>query len=305
MIRELKYKTCLLILGVLISLSACQDAIIPDVNSGGSGTGQVEEGDELVPVTLNLKDLFGTGTYSLTDIGDFPGTVPEDAITDVAVYIFKSTGECEEILTGTGLSSLPLGPRLISTGTKNFVALVNAAGNIPSLPTTVPNTLTYSSILRLISNVRSVAPETPFLMTGDMSITVPQRTSAAPFPVTINVERTVSKVTLNFTKSGKAAAKNIVVSKVTLINGADRVGLFDKYPMPNNTQYGIQTQCLSFNSHDGIVSPGALPLYDAIKTNDCVPLDTFYTYENLANRNKTNATYFELEASVDGGSTKT
>jgi uncharacterized protein (TIGR02145 family) len=111
----------------------------------------------------------------------------------------------------------------------------------------------------------------------------------------------VSKVTLNFTKSAKAENKNITISKVTLMNGADRVGLFEAIPPP--VGYTVEKSCTGFERSDALgTANDAIP--NTITGFRCVPVDTFYTYENLAGKDKSHATYFELEASV-GGSAKT
>jgi hypothetical protein len=301
-----RYKISLLILGALILLFSCQDAIIPPDNNVEI---VVEESDDLVPVTLNLKDIFGAGTantYGLTDIGAASGTTLENLVTDVTVYIFKANGVCEKILQGTG-SSLPIGPELITTGVKDFVAIANAGGNnVTGLPGPgYESTITYSTLHRWISEEKTIAPESAFLMTGiKQAVSIPKQTAilSQSVPVSIEVARAVAKVTLHITKSDKAETKNIVMSKLTLINGADRVGLFET-PDPNPAQYDIKTECSDFSNYDGMVSVGTIPKKDDYP-NGCVPLDTFYTYENLADRNKSRATYFELEANV-GGVTRT
>jgi hypothetical protein len=142
-------------------------------------------------------------------------------------------------------------------------------------------------------------------MTGKGRVTVPKQTAAASqlVPVSIDVARAVAKVTLHFTKSGLAAPKDIVIKKVTLHNGADRVGLFET-PAPNPAEYDIQTECATFNSYDGTAAVGTLPEKNSVTPVYCIPLDTFYTYENLADRDKSRATWFELDADVGGVSRK-
>jgi hypothetical protein len=278
-----KYIMSLFMLGVLIIFSACQDLIVPDNRGSTDG-----EGADLVPITLDLKDIFGNATYSLTMGPDVGGTAAEDLIADVTVYIFKaSDGSCEKILEGTG-SSLPIGPVLITTGVKNFVAVANVVGNVTGLPTSgQESAMDFATILRKISDRKTTFPESPFLMTGTkLYVNVLKQTAPGSqvLPVTIDVSRTVSKVTLHFTKSGRAASKNIVVQKLTFFNGADRVGLFET-PNPNPAQYDVKQQ------YNAFTNTGDIP---------CMALDTFYTYENLAGRMKSRASYFEVEALVGG-----
>lgn len=303
----IKYKTGLLIiLGILMSFSACRDEIIPpDVI--------IVDGGDLVPIMLDVRDIFGgsggSGTYSLTDSVNTPGTVSEDYIGDVRVYIFKANGECEEILKEPK-DKLPK-TALITTGVKNFVAIVNAdtTGNVTGLPDPgQESTITYATLLRKISEEKKHAPQSPFLMTGKKTnVYVSKQTEEASKDearrVSIEVERTVAKVTLLFTKSGqKTKDRDIVITGLTLHRGADRVGLFET-PNPNPAVPDIDSVCTVFDSNSPGLS-GTVPLKGNSDGYYCRSRDTFYTYENLAHRDTSIATYFEVKAKVDGSNEK-
>jgi hypothetical protein len=275
-------------------LSTCKDEIVPDtpgVPGGGNG-------DKEIPVMIKMKDLLGSpaSTYGT----DYPGETPaggsswEDDIHDVTVYIFDNTFVCEKIIYMQ--SSSPVGPVMVKTGYKNFIAVINADSKI-----TLPNTeatANYANISRMLTNASSSLPTSPFLMTGRrLNVPLPDELpDTAPYDISIGVERACAKVTLNVTKSGLAATHDINLTKITLHQGADQVALLEvPNPDPGTTNYNLTDSKSAFDP-----STGEVPLKSP--NTYCVLVDSFYTYESLCGTDKSKAVWIELESTVNSPS---
>ncbi|MDR1092164.1 MAG: hypothetical protein LBL79_13910 [Prevotella sp.] len=292
-VKYYKLMSYVLFCMVLLNTS-CRDNII-DNREGPI----VVEGDDLVPVLLNLKGLFGEEngmpTYSLTDVGDQEGTGFENTITDVTVFVFNSSNVCEKILQGSAPTYNPIGPELVKTGSKTFIAVVNGVTNLPSpYDTYIPGNeaqVSYNGLRQMLSNTITAPPVAPFLMTGETPATLSVKAISAPEDVTLEVKRAVAKVKFYVTKSLKASGHAITMQKITLHNGADKVCLLQQ-PMNSTVSYTVSSVPKTVFTPNGNV-----PLNGT--GNYCQLLDTFYTYESLAGSDKSKAVYFELEAAVN------
>jgi hypothetical protein len=272
----------------------CRDEIVPDTPDGpGGGAGN---GDKEIPVVIKMKDLLGSpaSTYGT----DYPGETSVDGsnwendIQDVTVYIFDNTFTCEKIIYMA--PSSPVGPVMVKTGYKNFIAVINADQKI-TLPSTTA-TANYAAISRMLINASSSLPTSPFLMTGSrLNVPLPDALpDTAPYDITIGVERACAKVTLNVTKSGQAATHDINLTKITLHQGANQVALLeDPNPDPRtNADYNLTASKSTFEP-----STGEVPLKSS--NTYCVLTDSFYTYESLCGTDKSKAVWIELESTVN------
>ncbi len=288
--------SCLLFCMVMLLASSCQDSIIPDENkTKPPGTGGE---NELVPVALNLQGLFGDenspSTYSLTDIGDAPGSGPENTITDVTVFVFNSSLQCEKIMQGVSPAYNPVGPELVRAGQKRFIAVVNGVGKLTPMYGPGDEALvTYNGLRQQLTNATTALPTSPFLMTGETTETLASdRPASTPNEINIQVKRAVAKVKMSFVKSGDAASHNITMQSVTLHQGSNKIYLLQK-PMPlSGVSYNLSSTKSTFSP-----SAGTVPLSSSL--NPCLLADTFYTYETLCGSDKSKAVYFELTAAVN------
>lgn len=279
--------------GVLLSMlafAACTDEVITPEPGPIAGTGEKE-----IPLMISMEDLslsdastYGTDYAGETLVG---GTAWENAINDITVYIFNNSFECEKIIQAT---SSPTDPVMVKTGTKHFIAVVNAEGKI-NLPTTEAAT-EYLALQKMITNASLSLPTSPFLMTGKaMSVPLPDELpNANPYKISIDVERACAKVTLRVTKSGLSAAHNITLRKVTLYNGANRVALFTA-PDPNPTTYSLTKTETIFNPVSGVVPNNG-------SGNYCMLDTALYTYESLCGTDSTKGVWIELESAVNSPS---
>ena len=297
--KKNSYNIGIMMLCLLFVFSACTDSVVSNeiIKQGDKGGG-----DKEVPVVLDLRGIFEPKgqTYGTVYPGiDVPGTSVEDAIDNVVLYIFNDLYECEKILSESYPVPSPVGPVMVKTGLKHFVAIVNAVGKLPALETTNPANVNYATLMQEITDAAapnsSTFPESPFLMTGTRSFTVSgdhSMASALALPIPIDVIRACAKVTMTVTSSGKAASNEIKLKRISLLNGADRVSLFDTY----------SSNAILYNQ-DNIIS--LIPNQHIIKqpTNPSVVMkDTFYVHESLCGSDKGKAVRFEILAEVNSPS---
>jgi hypothetical protein len=279
---------------VLLNTS-CTDSIV-DNREGPP----VTEGEELVPILLNLKGLFGNEngmpTYALTPGGEQAGTGLENEIKDVTVFVFNSSNVCEKILKVT---SWPLdhkiGPELVKSGLKTFITVVN--GDTVHLKSpygtyTKGNEalVNYNVLRQTLTEEITAPPVAPFLMTGETTATLSINGPQTPNTVDLEVKRAVAKVKFHIVKSAKAAGHTITMKSITLKQGADKVYLLQQ-PSPSTVNHSVPSSAkTTFTPNDTVPNTGG---------GDCQLVDTFYTYESLAGLDKGKAVYFELEAAVN------
>jgi hypothetical protein len=258
-----------------------------------------DESDEMVPVFLNLKDLFGSespGTYGLTDVGPETGYGPENTITDVTVFVFNAnTKVCEKIMVGSSPYDR-VGPELVKAGPKIFIAVANSAGKLPTSSIFTPGNeslVSYNVFRKTLTNTITSLPAAPFLMTGETTQTLtPLETETSPNQVTIEMKRAVAKVKVFISKSARAISHNITMQSITLRKGANRVSLMENDPLETGVGYSLSEQKGTFDA----LSLGVVPLDGS---GYCMLADTFYTYETLCGKDTTKAVYLELAAAVN------
>jgi hypothetical protein len=290
------YKLMSYVLFCMVLLNTSCDNIVDNRESPPV----VTEGEDLIPVLLNLKGLFGdennVPTYSLTDVGDQEGTGPENDINDVTVFVFNSSNVCEKILQKTTSPYDEIGPELVKTGFKTFITVVNGATNLPSVPyaSYVPGQealVSYNGLRQMLSKAITEPPVAPFLMTDETTATLSLREISTPNEVDLNVKRAVAKVKFYITKDDKALSHTITMTRITLHNGANQVCLLQE-PMNSTVSYTVSSL-----PKTAFTLSGDVP--DKLSGNYCQLVDTFYTYESLAGLDKSKAVYFELEAAVN------
>ncbi|MDR2917714.1 MAG: hypothetical protein LBV74_23225 [Tannerella sp.] len=281
----------------ILLINGCADSAIvdPDPNN------PTEEA--MVPIALNLKGLFdeeGATTYSLTDAGDQAGTGMENTITDVTVFVFNSLNVCEKIMQGSSPYD-SIGPELVKSGFKTFIAVVNGSGKLPVVYGPGDESLvSYSALRRQLTNASASLPTSPFLMTGEQTATLTADLPISnPNIVDIEVKRAVAKVKIFFTKSGNAASHEIKMKSVTLRKGADKVYLLDKSPV-DAVNYNVSSPTIT--TFDTPFDPGTRKVPLQSSGDYCMVADTFYTYESLCGQDTSKAVYFELEAEVNSAS---
>jgi uncharacterized protein (TIGR02145 family) len=284
-------KISYLLYGMMLFIMSCTDNI---VNNGDNPVGGGGDGEDLIPVVLNLKGLFGEenspSTYSLTNLGDSAGTGLENDIGDVTVYIFNSSNVCEKILQKINPASPPsIGPELVKTGYKTFIAVVNGIGKLPATYTDPAGyaSVNYNALRQALTNVITTLPTDTFLMTGTTTATLSVEDKDAPNEVEVDVERAVAKIKIFITKSGKASSHDIKMQKITLHQGANQVYLLQP-PASNTTSYNLSSEKTSFTLSGEVPTSGY-----------CALADSFYTYESLCGSDNSKAVYFELEAEVN------
>ena len=298
-----KYKILLSLLAIFM-MGACADSIVDGGDGGAQGGAQ---GDDLIPVTLNLKGLFGdegASTYSLIPgvPPNLPGTGNEENIADVTVFIFNSADACEKVLQKTSVPFTPTDTVLVTAGAKKFIAVVNGIGKIAECDPGYTNPITYNGLRQsLTTPVLTALPTNYFLMTGEKSATLtPDLGHSSPNEVTVDVERAVAKIKVFVTKSGDAIPHNIRLKSVTLNNGAAQVYLMPQFNpsliSDPPVTYGLSRQKDVLPLTDGVIPAGGVAGNPA---NHYMLLDTFYTYEVLARNDKSLATYIDLEAEVN------
>ena len=273
------------VLCMLIFLSACTDEVV-DIKVNPPDAKEV-------PVVLDLKGILEPKgqTYGLVYPGtDVPGTDRENAVNNVVLYIFNDSYVCERILSEYSPVMNPVGPVMVKTGLKHFVVVVNADGKV-ALEKTNPASVNYTTLMQEITNAAlstTEFPESPFLMTGTSSFTIPSDyTMSSPFQVPVKVVRACAKVTMTVTSSGKAANNEIKLKKISLLNGANRVALFDTY----------SSSAISY-SQDTIID--LIPNDHIIYQSNIINLkDTFYVHESLCGSDKGKAVRFEILAEVN------
>jgi hypothetical protein len=293
MIREIgSWMLC-----VALILSSCKDEIVPintDIDPNDVGKD--------VPIALDLRGLFANNapTYATNYPGTLvPGTVKEDSVKDVLVYVFNDMYHCERILhESTPPVPNPIGPVLVKSGVKHFVVVVNGGGNA-TLETNNANasSVSYSTLLQQLSDARTGMPESPFLMTAikNNELVLPDKPFDGYHDIPVEVVRACAKVTLSVKKSGKAENHNIKITGITMINGADRVPIFSQPTTPSYTFGAIpDVTKTAFNPSGG---GNVTTAYEAL-------LDTFYTYESLCGADITRAVRFEIATEVNVSSNK-
>jgi len=274
----------LLLMCMLVIFSACTDAIVSSSSEG--------EGIE-VPIALEIDNLFNSNppTYGT----DYPGTLAdgnaaENLVDNIIVYIFDNLFNCERILEYTSATYMnPIGPVMVKSGIKHFVAVANSDGKL-TLEKTTPSNVNYLNLLNEITNISSTLPASPFLMTGVSNyVNVPPDLSpTTPHAVTLPITRAVAKITMQITKDLKALNHSITLRTITMYRGANRVALFNTLS-PDPTLHNINIIKNTFNPN-GIVQDFPTYIYMA---------DTIYTYENLCGADTSKAIRFEIETEVN------
>ena len=281
---------------MMILFSSCNDIIVDE--------NVPIESNEMVPIALNLKGLFGeegAHTYSLADGGFHNGFDPESDITDVKVFVFNAnTKVCEKIMVGSS-PDIEIVTDTVKAGNKIFIAVINGNGTLSSVNDYNPGDealVIYSTFRQLLTKATmNSLPVAPFLMTGEVTETlIPVAEGGSPNEVEIEVYRAVAKVKLYVSKSS-TVNQSLHLQKVTLNRGARQVYLLDK-PLIDTIKYDLTGETTRFNPTDG-----EIPVGPAITTNAAVR-DTFYTYESLCGTDTTKAVYFDLEVLVGGSNTK-
>ena len=272
-----------LLLSVIIALQSCLDSIIIEPEPNG-------ESDAMVPIALDLGGILRTYGPDYPNVKDSVASSMENTVQDIIVYIFDQTFTCEKILVG---STSPVGPELVKVGTKHIIAVVNAQANVSSLypvPTANPSSVSYPVLKQKLSDAKTALPASPFLMVGErMNVPVTeQRPDTNPYKVTIDVERAVAKVTMHFTKSGKALAHNVTLQRVTLFNGANKIYLMNK-PITDDITYTLTSSKNVFNPNAVVQNT---PTYVSLA-------DSFYTYASYCGKDTSKAVRFEVEAAIN------
>ena len=293
--RWLNYIGFLVLSMSMLFISSCADeAIPPDLGPN------INEGDKEIPLMIDLKDLSVASTYAYGT--DYPnetleqGSLMENAIDTVTVFVFNQSFECEKIITA---ASNPTAPVMVKTGTKNMVAVVNATGKI-TLPND-PATTNYAGLLRMLTDASAAVPTSPFLMTGvKMNVSLPDELpSSNPYEIKIDVARTVAKVKIKVMKSGQATNANITLKRIFLYQGADRVALLE--PQSSNTVlYNLSDTANAFRHTVSGVTTGEVP--NNTTGAFCAMADSFYTYESLCGMDKSKAVRIVLESTVNSPS---
>lgn len=267
--------------------SACSDEMIPQPTGGDVGAGEKE-----IPIMINMVNLLSPdmSTYSTDYPGEtlVGGSMSENLVNDITVYIFNNSMDCEKVVYAT---SSPTDTVMVKTGKKHFVAVVNGQGKL-TLPAT-PAATVYPILIKTLTDAASDLPTSPFLMTGELrDVALPDEVPITnPYEVRIDVNRACAKVTLKITKSGQAESHNITLKKIILHQGADRVALFVA-PNPNSTNYILTDTIETFDPLSGIVPNKNTGTY-------CALADSFYTYESLCGSDKNKAVWIEIESAVN------
>ena len=275
-----------IILGLWITVSSCSDRIVDTSRDPINGTG-------MVPITLDISGLIKASTYD-TDydhITDVPGNAAEDAVGDIIVYIFDFSYNCEAVLVGT---TSPVGPELVKVGTKHFLVVVNGNSvftGTNELPLD-PDDVYYQVLRKRLTDAASMLPASPFLMVGERhNVAVTDQVPITnPKVIEVDVERACAKITMSFTKSGLALGHTIILQKVTLFKGAEKVYLFSKPDDPSLIDYTLTSSSTAFQSS------GLVPNFSSYINL----LDTFYTYAADVGQDTAKAVRFEIEASING-----
>ena len=294
--RKIYYIGNLLLMCMLILLSACDDIIVDPSPTDNNNNLEAGDGSKEVPIALDISNLFNLNppTYGTTypsppDL--VPGNAAENAIHDIVVYIFDNMFVCEKIISHALPTPIPIpiGPVMVRSGMKHFVVVVNGDGKL-TLEKTTPSNVSYSSLLKTVTDGIPTLPETPFLMTGiKNNIPVPNELpSSSPHPVSVEITRACAKITMQITKSHLAASHDIRLKSVTMFRGADRVALFNA-PSPNPAQHMISVSKNTFDPDNILVNA---PSYILMH-------DTIYTYENLCGPDTTRAVRFEILTEVN------
>ena len=291
--RWLKYIGFLVLSMSMLFISACADEAIPPDEPGPN----INEGDKEIPLMISLQDLAIATTYGTNYPGETleQGSAWENAINDVTVYIFNQSFECEKIVTAT---TNPTDPVMVKIGTKNMVAVVNAAGKI-TLPSTEATT-SYPALLRMLTNASATVPTSPFLMTGIASnVPLPDELpNTNPHRIKIDVARTVAKVKIKVMKDVLATNANITLKRIFLYQGANRVALLE--PQGSNPiTYNLSDTANAFRHTITGVTTGEVP-----NNGDgyCAMADSFYTFESLCGVDKSKAVRIVLESTVNSPS---
>jgi uncharacterized protein (TIGR02145 family) len=276
-------------LGMLAFSGACSDEVIPPVP--GSNGGKEKE----IPLIISLKDLsLPASTYGTNYPGETPadGSAWENQINDITVYIFDQSFHCEKIVQAT---TSPTNAVMIKTGNKNIVAVVNAAGKM-TLPTSEATT-NYPSLLKMLTDASATVPTSPFLMTGKLlNVALPDELpSVSPYNLTIDVERATAKVKMKVMKSGLASSHSITLTRIIMVQGADRVALLET-PSPNPTTYLLSDTAKVFQHTTTNVFSGDVP---NTGNGYCAMADSFYTYESMCGSDKSKAVKIILESYVN------
>jgi len=273
-----------LIMCMLLMFSSCMDVMVPSPEEG--------DGTE-VPIALEIDNLFNSNprTYGTNYPGTLePGNPAENLVDNIVVYVFDNLFQCEKIFEYTSATyTNPIGPVMVKSGTKHFVAVANGDGKL-TLEKTTPSNVIYADLLNEITNVSTNLPESPFLMTGINNFVnvPPEMTPSTPHSVNLPITRAVAKITMQITKDQKALSQNITLTKISMFRGADRVALFNTLS-PDPTLHNINATNTTFIPN-GTVQDAPTFIYMA---------DTIYTYENLCGGDTARAIRIEIESEVN------
>lgn len=292
------------IITVLLALTcmmSCTDTrVTPDMFTD-------ESSENLIPIVLNLKGLFGPEnspeTYAYTPVGDQPGYGNENRIDDITVYIFKSSGVCEKIMVANNLAALRSDTVLVMSGNKTIVAVANKV-NFASLPGPgSESSITYSVLKTMMTTPITHLPKPPYLMTGEKSVYLDaDKPYTNPNVVEINVERAVAKVKVYVNKDGQAASHALYLHQISLHHGTDRVGLLQTSGSVLYSLDSIVTAVTSppyhFNPAYATASPtGNIPTLTS--GNWCQLIDTFYVYESLCGADSAKGVRLDMQVGVN------
>jgi hypothetical protein len=286
-IRYFYRKTIYALFVMLLIPAACTDRIIEEDDGG--------ESNERVPIVLNLKGLFGEentpSTYGLTDVSDEPGTGDENKVDDITVFIFNaSTNACDTIIIGT---SSPIGPKLVRSGNKKIIAVVNGTNKFPSFPSPgQEGSINYYSLRNMLTKPIDTLPDAPFLMTNEVNAVLQtNQPEGTPNQVNIEVKRAVAKVKIFVTKEKKAEAHILTLKKITLHQGARQVSVISNSNSAT-ILYDVESEKDVFDPASGVIPKKSPDTY-------CQLADTFYVYETLAGNDKSKAVYFDFDIAVN------
>ena len=277
---------------LMFVLTSCTDNIVPNSLPQDDG--------EKIPIALDLTGLFGAGaqTRSLVFPGDtVAGSLLEDMVTDVTAYIFDNYYQCEEIIQEVVPPIVtPVGPVMVSVGTKHIVVVLNGIGKL-NLETN-PSAVSYSALLEQLTLDLGTLPESAFLMTGlKNDVVLPTQVPiTAPHVIQVEVKRACAKVKFSIGLSDKAAGRSIDLTEITMYQGARRVPIF-RAPAGNPTVYNL-TKTITLPPLFDV--PDLIPAGGGSFTGYKEVPDSLYTYESLCGRDTTKAVRMEVKWDMSG-----
>lgn len=297
----MKYIYLLVGIGLLAFITAaCSD------DSAGQALPPIGKAD--IPVRLSLPG--SREGVSLLE----SGTKEERRITHVRILTFSGlTGVWEQSETfSKGSAGWPTDENgsldfsyFTRSGSKQILVVANET---PALAAWLDDTdgLNVSRVLRRLSDAATTLPAIPadlaswrgFLMTGRTNVNIAaNHSAAAPFPVSVAIDRAVARIDLRVDKAGMVSGIPVQLTRVTLVRGANRALLFPATsgtPAPAGVERLLQGFTTSFNPSNGV-------LPDPIISDATADVSTFYAYENLAAQDTTLATCLDIEARIDEG----